>query len=115
MKLQATERFWSKKDPKSKKELGEALVPRPIHPVWQRPAVPQGVERPFGDSIFATDEELWSKSRALIRPMFARDRFVDNYPMGSSCNTQNGVEYSVSPVLGKQLTPDTSDFRLFQI
>lgn len=31
----------------------------------------------LGDSIFATDGELWSKSRALIRPMFARDRIVD--------------------------------------
>ncbi|PGG98356.1 hypothetical protein GX51_06843 [Blastomyces parvus] len=31
----------------------------------------------LGDSIFATDGELWSKSRHLIRPMFARDRIVD--------------------------------------
>ncbi|KAJ6171339.1 hypothetical protein N7470_000406, partial [Penicillium chermesinum] len=31
----------------------------------------------LGDSIFATDGELWSKSRQLIRPMFARDRIVD--------------------------------------
>ncbi|PGH06917.1 hypothetical protein AJ79_06390 [Helicocarpus griseus UAMH5409] len=31
----------------------------------------------LGDSIFATDGELWSASRHLIRPMFARDRIVD--------------------------------------
>ncbi|EEP76197.1 hypothetical protein UREG_01046 [Uncinocarpus reesii 1704] len=31
----------------------------------------------LGDSIFATDGELWSKSRQLLRPMFARDRIVD--------------------------------------
>ncbi|KAJ5669468.1 hypothetical protein N7462_010538 [Penicillium macrosclerotiorum] len=31
----------------------------------------------LGDSIFATDGELWSRSRQLIRPMFARDRLVD--------------------------------------
>ncbi|EAS35749.1 cytochrome P450 alkane hydroxylase [Coccidioides immitis RS] len=31
----------------------------------------------LGDSIFATDGELWSKSRQLIRPMFSRDRIVD--------------------------------------
>ncbi|KAJ5093240.1 hypothetical protein N7456_009101 [Penicillium angulare] len=31
----------------------------------------------LGDSIFATDGELWSRSRQLIRPMFARDRIVD--------------------------------------
>ncbi|EEH38216.1 cytochrome P450 52A11 [Paracoccidioides lutzii Pb01] len=31
----------------------------------------------LGDSIFATDGELWSRSRHLIRPMFARDRIVD--------------------------------------
>ncbi|EAW06530.1 cytochrome P450 [Aspergillus clavatus NRRL 1] len=31
----------------------------------------------LGDSIFATDGELWSRSRHLIRPMFARERIVD--------------------------------------
>jgi cytochrome P450 len=31
----------------------------------------------LGDSIFATDGELWSASRHLIRPMFVRDRIVD--------------------------------------
>lgn len=31
----------------------------------------------LGDSIFATDGELWSASRHLIRPMFTRDRIVD--------------------------------------
>lgn len=31
----------------------------------------------LGDSIFATDGELWARSRALIRPMFARERIVD--------------------------------------
>ncbi|RAL17279.1 cytochrome P450 [Aspergillus homomorphus CBS 101889] len=31
----------------------------------------------LGDSIFATDGELWSRSRHLIRPMFVRDRIVD--------------------------------------
>ena len=31
----------------------------------------------LGDSIFATDGEKWSKSRALIRPMFARDRLIN--------------------------------------
>ncbi|CAI7565400.1 hypothetical protein N7533_005714 [Penicillium manginii] len=31
----------------------------------------------LGDSIFATDGELWSNSRKLIRPMFSRDRIVD--------------------------------------
>ncbi|KAI1913305.1 hypothetical protein LOZ61_002841 [Ophidiomyces ophidiicola] len=31
----------------------------------------------LGDSIFATDGEMWHKSRQLIRPMFARDRIVD--------------------------------------
>lgn len=31
----------------------------------------------LGDSIFATDGELWSRSRQLIRPMFARERIVD--------------------------------------
>ncbi|QSS66187.1 hypothetical protein I7I51_07040 [Histoplasma capsulatum] len=31
----------------------------------------------LGDSIFAADGELWSRSRHLIRPMFARDRIVD--------------------------------------
>ncbi|EEH05830.1 cytochrome P450 alkane hydroxylase [Histoplasma capsulatum G186AR] len=31
----------------------------------------------LGDSIFATNGELWSRSRHLIRPMFARDRIVD--------------------------------------
>lgn len=31
----------------------------------------------LGDSIFATDGELWSRSRQLIRPMFVRDRIVD--------------------------------------
>ncbi|KAL1956509.1 hypothetical protein VTO42DRAFT_7072 [Malbranchea cinnamomea] len=30
----------------------------------------------LGDSIFATDGELWSRSRHLIRPMFARDRLI---------------------------------------
>ncbi|KAK3315066.1 cytochrome P450 [Apodospora peruviana] len=33
---------------------------------------------PFlGDSIFTTDGQLWSESRALIRPMFIRDRVRD--------------------------------------
>jgi cytochrome P450 len=31
----------------------------------------------LGDSIFVTDGELWSRSRQLIRPMFARERIVD--------------------------------------
>jgi cytochrome P450 len=31
----------------------------------------------LGDSIFATDGEQWSRSRQLIRPMFARERIVD--------------------------------------
>lgn len=31
----------------------------------------------LGDSIFATDGEMWSSSRHLIRPMFTRDRIVD--------------------------------------
>ncbi|PLN77217.1 cytochrome P450 [Aspergillus taichungensis] len=31
----------------------------------------------LGDSIFVTDGEMWSRSRQLIRPMFARDRIVD--------------------------------------
>ncbi|KAJ5596388.1 hypothetical protein N7450_002846 [Penicillium hetheringtonii] len=31
----------------------------------------------LGDSIFATDGELWSRSRQLIRPMFSRERIVD--------------------------------------
>ncbi|PGH13014.1 hypothetical protein AJ80_06498 [Polytolypa hystricis UAMH7299] len=31
----------------------------------------------LGDSIFATDGELWSRSRHLLRPMFARERIVD--------------------------------------
>ncbi|KAJ5835955.1 Cytochrome P450 [Penicillium robsamsonii] len=31
----------------------------------------------LGDSIFATDGELWTRSRQLIRPMFVRDRIVD--------------------------------------
>lgn len=31
----------------------------------------------LGDSIFATDGELWSQSRHLLRPMFTRDRIVD--------------------------------------
>lgn len=31
----------------------------------------------LGDSIFATDGEMWSASRHLIRPMFVRDRLVD--------------------------------------
>lgn len=31
----------------------------------------------LGDSIFATDGEMWSASRHLIRPMFMRDRIVD--------------------------------------
>lgn len=31
----------------------------------------------LGDSIFATDGEMWSRSRQLIRPMFARERLVD--------------------------------------
>ncbi|PYH77699.1 cytochrome P450 alkane hydroxylase [Aspergillus uvarum CBS 121591] len=31
----------------------------------------------LGDSIFATDGELWSRSRHLIRPMFVRERIVD--------------------------------------
>jgi cytochrome P450 len=31
----------------------------------------------LGDSIFATDGELWSRSRHLIRPMFNRDRIVN--------------------------------------
>lgn len=34
--------------------------------------------RPFlGDSIFTTDGQLWSDSRSLIRPMFAKDRVSD--------------------------------------
>lgn len=33
---------------------------------------------PFlGDSIFTTDGQLWQKSRALIRPMFTRERVRD--------------------------------------
>lgn len=31
----------------------------------------------LGDSIFATDGELWSRSRQLLRPMFVRERIVD--------------------------------------
>lgn len=31
----------------------------------------------LGDSIFATDGELWASSRHLIRPMFLRERIVD--------------------------------------
>lgn len=31
----------------------------------------------LGDSIFATDGELWSRSRHLLRPMFVRERIVD--------------------------------------
>lgn len=31
----------------------------------------------LGDSIFATDGDLWSRSRHLIRPMFVRERIVD--------------------------------------
>lgn len=34
--------------------------------------------RPFlGDSIFTTDGHAWQKSRALIRPMFMKDRVRD--------------------------------------
>ncbi|KAI1266336.1 cytochrome P450 [Xylariaceae sp. FL1019] len=33
----------------------------------------------LGDGIFTTDGELWSKSRKLIRPMFATDRMSDLY------------------------------------
>lgn len=33
---------------------------------------------PFlGDSIFTTDGQMWSESRALIRPMFIKDRVRD--------------------------------------
>lgn len=39
-----------------------------FHEVWS----------PFlGDSIFTTDGQLWSNSRALIRPMFVKDRVQD--------------------------------------
>ncbi|KAK4241393.1 cytochrome P450 [Achaetomium macrosporum] len=39
-----------------------------FHEVWS----------PFlGDSIFTTDGQLWSDSRALIRPMFVKDRVRD--------------------------------------
>ncbi len=39
-----------------------------FHRVWS----------PFlGDSIFTTDGQLWSDSRALIRPMFIKDRVRD--------------------------------------
>ena len=39
-----------------------------FHRVWS----------PFlGDSIFTTDNQLWSDSRALIRPMFIKDRVRD--------------------------------------
>ena len=31
----------------------------------------------LGDSIFATDGELWSSSRHQLRPMFNKDRIVD--------------------------------------
>lgn len=31
----------------------------------------------LGDGIFATDGDLWSASRHLIRPIFARERLVD--------------------------------------
>lgn len=31
----------------------------------------------LGDSIFATDGELWFTSRQLLRPMFNKDRIVD--------------------------------------
>ena len=43
---------------------------------------------PFlGDSIFTTDGQLWHKSRALIRPMFTKDRIRD-IDIFSSC-TEN--------------------------
>ena len=39
-----------------------------FHEVWS----------PFlGNSIFTTDGQLWSNSRALIRPMFVKDRVRD--------------------------------------
>jgi cytochrome P450 len=34
--------------------------------------------KPFlGDSIFATDGQLWQESRSIIRPMFIKDRISD--------------------------------------
>ena len=41
-------------------------------------ALRAGVPEDFlGDSIFNTDHEKWSKSRQLLRPMFARERVGD--------------------------------------
>jgi cytochrome P450 len=41
---------------------------KPFHDVWKEF---------LGDSIFATDGQLWSNSRKLIRPHFNRDRVSD--------------------------------------
>lgn len=41
---------------------------KPFHDEWKEF---------LGDSIFVTDGEMWSRSRHLIRPMFARERLVD--------------------------------------
>ncbi|KAL2020133.1 hypothetical protein VTK56DRAFT_8738 [Thermocarpiscus australiensis] len=46
-------------------KFGEYGKGERFHEIWS----------PFlGDSIFTTDGQLWSDSRALIRPMFAKDR-----------------------------------------
>ncbi|KAJ5772985.1 Cytochrome P450 [Penicillium paradoxum] len=55
----------------------------------------------LGDSIFATDGELWSRSRQLIRPMFVRERIV-------STETFEKHVQKLIPLLGGSDSPNSS-------
>ncbi|CAG7947660.1 unnamed protein product [Penicillium olsonii] len=55
----------------------------------------------LGDSIFTTDGDLWSRSRQLIRPMFARERIVDTEIF------EKHVQHLI-PLLGGSNSPSSS-------
>ncbi|WEW58057.1 hypothetical protein PRK78_003524 [Emydomyces testavorans] len=77
----------------------------------------------LGDSIFATDGELWYKSRQLIRPMFARDRIVDTeifekhiqklIPLlGGGANAGGGSVVDVGPLFFRLTLDAATDYLL---
>ncbi|KAK2736790.1 hypothetical protein FQN57_000562 [Myotisia sp. PD_48] len=77
----------------------------------------------LGDSIFATDGELWSRSRQLIRPMFNKERYVDTeifekhiaklIPMlGGSSNADGNDPVDVGPFFYRYTLDAATDYLL---
>ncbi|KAI0594547.1 cytochrome P450 [Biscogniauxia sp. FL1348] len=75
--------------------------------------------RPFlGDSIFATDGRLWHDSRALIRPMFVKERVSDLATFGEGTKTlmaklpPSGQTVDIMDLLYRMTLDITTDFLL---